>query len=103
MLVSDAGSEVLILSDWSRDGKTLFYATGLQTGDQTAWALPLEGERKPRLIVDHAVDATLSPNGRWLAYTLLSGQAEVYVARNPSWLSRSRTWETRSTSEPARR
>jgi len=79
MLVSDAGSEVLILSDWSRDGKTLFYSTGLQTGDQTIWALPLEGERKPRLVAGHAVGATLSPNGRWLAYTLLSGQADVYV------------------------
>jgi serine/threonine protein kinase len=79
MLVSDADSEVLILSDWSRDGKTLFYSTGLQTGDQTIWALPLEGERKPRLVAEHAVGATLSPNGRWLAYTLLSGQADVYV------------------------
>ena len=79
MLVSDAASEVLILSDWSRDGKTLFYSTGLQTGDQTIWALPLEGERKLRLVAEHAVGATLSPNGRWLAYTLLSGQADVYV------------------------
>jgi Tol biopolymer transport system component len=79
MLVSDAGDQALILSDWSRDGKTLFYSTGLQTGDQTIWALPLEGERKPRLVVEHAVNGTLSPNGRWLAYTLLSGQAEIYV------------------------
>jgi serine/threonine protein kinase len=79
MLVSDAGGEALILSDWSRDGKTLFYSTGLQTGDQTIWALPLDGERKPRLVVEHAVNGTLSPNGRWLAYTLFSGQAEVYV------------------------
>src|ERR1022692_388182 len=79
MLVSDAGSKALIPSDWSRDGKTLFYWLGLQTGDQTIWALPLDGERKPRLIVEHAVNGTLSPNGRWLAYTLFSGQAEVYV------------------------
>ena len=79
MLVSDAGSKALIPSDWSSDGKTLFYWLGLQTGDQTIWALPLDGERKPRLIVEHAVNGSLSPNGRWLAYTLFSGQAEVYV------------------------
>jgi Tol biopolymer transport system component len=79
MLVSDAGSKALIPSDWSRDGKTLFYWLGLQTGDQTIWALPLDGERKPRLIIEHAVNGTLSPNGRWIAYTLFSGQAEVYV------------------------
>jgi len=66
-------------SDWSRDGKTLVYSTGLLTGNQITWALPLDGERKPHLVVEHAVNGTLSPNGRWLAYTLFSGQAEVYV------------------------
>ncbi len=79
MLFSDAGGNTLIPSDWSRDGKTLFYSNGFQTGEQTTWALPLDGDRKPRLVVEHAVNATLSPNGRWLAYTLFSGQAEVYV------------------------
>jgi eukaryotic-like serine/threonine-protein kinase len=79
MLVSDAGGNTLIPSDWSRDGKTLFYSIGFQTGDQTIWALPLDGERKPHLVVEHAVNGTLSPNGRWLAYTFFSGQAEVYV------------------------
>jgi serine/threonine protein kinase len=79
MLFSDAGGNTLIPSDWSRDGKTLFYSTGLQTGGQTVWALPLNGERKPRLVVEHAINGTLSPNGQWLAYTLFSGQAEVYV------------------------
>ncbi len=79
ILLSNAGGEMLIPSDWSRDGKTLFYSTGLQTGGQTIWALPLDGERKARLIAEHAVNGTLSPNGRWLAYTLFSGQTEVYV------------------------
>jgi hypothetical protein len=79
MLVSDAGGNTLIPSDWSRDGKTLFYSNGFQTGDQTIWALPLEGERKPRVVMEHAVSGTLSPNGRWFAYTMFSGQSEVYV------------------------
>jgi Tol biopolymer transport system component len=79
MLLSDTGGNALIPSDRSRDGKTLFYSTGFQTGDQTIWALPLDGERKPRLVVEHAVHGTLSPNGRWLAYTLFSGGSEIYV------------------------
>src|SRR5271169_740115 len=79
MLVTDAGGNTLIPSDWSRDGKTLFYSNGFQTGEQTTWALSLDGDRKPHLVAEHAVNATLSPNGRWLAYTVFSGQSEVYV------------------------
>jgi eukaryotic-like serine/threonine-protein kinase len=79
MLMSDPDGTGMMPSDWSRDGKTLIYSTGLLTGNQIIWALPLGGERKPRLVVEHAVNGTLSPNGRWLAYTLFSGQAEVYV------------------------
>lgn len=79
ILMSDPNGAGLVPSDWSRDGKTLIYSTGLRTGNQITWALPLDGERKPRLVVEHAVDGTLSPNGRWLAYTLFSGQTEVYV------------------------
>jgi len=79
MLVTDADGNTLVPSDWSRDGKTLFYSKGFQTGEQTTWALPLEGDRKPNLVAEHAVNATLSPNGKWLAYTLFSGQSDVYV------------------------
>ena len=79
MLVTDLEGNTLIPSDWSRDGKTLFYSNGFQTGEQTTWAVSLDGDRKPRLIMEHATNATLSPNGRWLAYTLFSGASEVYV------------------------
>jgi dipeptidyl aminopeptidase/acylaminoacyl peptidase len=79
MLMSDPDGTGLMPSDWSRDGKTLIYSTGLLTGNQIIWALPLDGDRKPRRLVEHAVSGTLSPNGRWLAYTLFSGQADVYV------------------------
>ena len=78
-LATDAGGNTLIPSDWSRDGKTLFYSNGFQNGEQTTWAVSLDGDRKARLVMDHAFDATLSPNGRWLAYTLFAGTSEVYV------------------------
>jgi serine/threonine protein kinase len=79
MLMSVPDGKGLMPSDWSRDGKALIYSTGFLTGNQITWALPLDGERKPHLLVEHAVNGTLSPNGRWLAYTLFSGQTEVYV------------------------
>src|SRR5580704_2864571 len=44
-LISNPDPTGFIPSDWSRDGKTLFYSTGLSTGDQIIWALPLNGER----------------------------------------------------------
>ncbi|HEY1660713.1 MAG TPA: protein kinase [Candidatus Sulfotelmatobacter sp.] len=78
-LLTSSDATGFMLSDWSRDGKTLFYSTGLTTGDQTSWALPLEGERKPHQVATHAINATLSPNGHWLAYTAFGGLAEVDV------------------------
>ncbi len=71
-------------SDWSRDGKYLIYVRGA-IGSGEIWALPLEGERKPQLVVPRAVNATtrearLSPDGHWLAYTSTeSGGPQVYV------------------------
>jgi hypothetical protein len=53
--------------------------SGLLTGNQTIWSLPLGGERKPHLVAEHAINGALSPNGRWLAYTLFSGEDEIYV------------------------
>jgi len=78
-LVTNPDMKGFVPSDWSRDGKTLLYTTGLTTGDQIIWALPLEGERKPQQAVTHATDGVLSPNGRWLAYTSFAGPQEVYV------------------------
>jgi serine/threonine protein kinase len=78
-LIASPDPTGFIPTDWSRDGKTLFYSTGLSTGDQIIWALPLEGERKPQQVVGHGVHGALSPNGHWLAYTAFGGASEVYV------------------------
>jgi eukaryotic-like serine/threonine-protein kinase len=82
LLLTDA--QVTLPSDWSRDGKFLFYSRG-PVGDSEIWALPLEGERKPLLVVPRAANTasaqgSLSPDGRWLAYTSNeSGTLEIYV------------------------
>ncbi len=76
-----ATSEAVPLpTDWSRDGKQLFYANALEGGKFDLWVLPLEGERKPRRLLQDAAYATLSGNGRWLAFVSKeSGTQEVYV------------------------
>jgi serine/threonine protein kinase/Tol biopolymer transport system component len=88
-----SGAEELLLmddqvdlgSDWSPDGKYLIYSRGPSGSNWEVWGLPLEGERKPWLIVPHAGNSSsnegrFSPDGRWLAYTSTeSGTSQVYV------------------------
>jgi serine/threonine protein kinase len=80
LLVSD--ELTIVPTDWSRDGKFLLYSrplSGLGPIHQT-WSLPLEGDRKPSLILERGGDAKLSPDGRWLAYVSgESGTVQVYV------------------------
>ena len=84
LLISD--DQVANASDVSRDGKYLFYERGPSANYWEIWALPLEGERKPWLLVPRSADNSfaaeghLSPDGHWLAYTSAeSGSPEVFV------------------------
>lgn len=83
LLLTD--EQVTVASDWTRDGKFLLYERGAVGSNSEIWALPLEGERKPRLVAARPENAFvaqghLSPDGRWLAYTSTeSGTPEVYV------------------------
>jgi eukaryotic-like serine/threonine-protein kinase len=68
----------IVPTDWSRDGKQLLYVRLLPKAQ--LWVLPLEGERKPRMLLERAASPKLSPNGRWLLYySGESGQLEVYA------------------------
>ena len=70
----------VIANSWSADGKYLIYTKQPQDGSHEIWALPLEGERKPSLVLKGGDQAHLSPDGHWLAYTSSeSGLLEVYV------------------------
>jgi Tol biopolymer transport system component len=76
---------VTLATDWSADGKTLFYSRGPAGSNWEVWALSIEGDRKAKLVVPHSGNSFssmghLSPNGRWLAYASNeSGTTEVYV------------------------
>jgi Tol biopolymer transport system component len=75
------------LHDWSRDGKYLLYSLPVPGGPlRQIFALPLEGERKPSLILERGTNGKLSPDGRWLAYSSAeSGRQEVYVMPFGGW------------------
>jgi Tol biopolymer transport system component len=75
-----ASIDALGPSSWSPDGKEIFYDVAVQSGQSEVWVLPLEGERKPRRVLDRGASAKLSPDGHWLAYASLeSGTPDVYV------------------------
>ena len=69
------------LDDWSRDGKYLLYSRLILSGPgRQLWSLPLEGERKPSLLLEPGMAGTISPDGHWLAYqSRESGTIQVYV------------------------
>ena len=77
----------LSLSSWSADGKYVLYATQPLGGKSDIWALPLDGDRTPRPVVQTEHDdgdGRFSPDGRWIAYVSdASGRFEVYVAPFP--------------------
>jgi len=88
-----SGAEDLLLADplvnrvddWSHDGKYLLYSRLPAGNPAELWVLPLEGERKPHLILSQGSnalsgDGRLSPDGRWLAYdSNESGVIESFV------------------------
>ena len=76
--LADTGDQTYA-DQWTRDGKNILFQTG-SGYDSTIWALSLQGERKARLVQKGAMQAQLSPDARWLAYTSVeSGGFQVYV------------------------
>ncbi|MBI4479873.1 MAG: protein kinase [Acidobacteria bacterium] len=72
---------------FSPDGRTLAFTRFDVKNGVGLWTLPLEGERKPQVLLDSSFnEATpkISPDGRWLAYLSdESGRIEVYVRPFP--------------------
>ena len=73
--------------DWSTDGSALIFARQGQNGRWNLWGLPLTGNRKPfpyRNGDFSENEASLSPSGRFLAFTSNeSGRNEVIVQPFP--------------------
>jgi Tol biopolymer transport system component len=91
--VSGGGDETVLLeapnhvypSDWSSDGRSMLYLSGLTGAPGTLGVLPFAGDRKPHEFGWSALPrgvgwSYFSPDGRWLAYTSTeSGREEIYV------------------------
>ena len=73
--------EIKIPTSWSRDGRFLLYYT--IAGKADLWVLPLEGNRKPVLLIGtqfNSLEGSFSPDMRWIAYASSeSGRTEIYV------------------------
>jgi Tol biopolymer transport system component len=75
---------------WSADGRYIIFHRQSGPSGASVWALPMEGERKPFAVLQpqspqaSIIDAQLSPDGHWLAYSSTdSGREEVYVTAFP--------------------
>ena len=87
LLTMEESVSSIYLYDWSPDGTTLFlYATLPETGRDVGM-VSIEGPGTWEPLIQTAAEEwapTLSPDGRWLAYTSNeTGRNEVYVLRFP--------------------
>ncbi|MFN0159259.1 MAG: protein kinase domain-containing protein [Bacteroidota bacterium] len=75
------------LSCWSRDGSMLFGTVPQQGMGWDLWLIPLTGDRTPKVLLSTKFDeafASLSPDGKWLAYLANeTGSSQVYVRPFP--------------------
>ena len=75
------------LSDWSSDGRFLFYSARSPKTGSDLWMLPLNGDRKPQPLdptPGNESQAVMSPDGRMIAYMSdESGRDEIYVRSFP--------------------
>ncbi len=73
--------------EWTGDGRALIVLSFDLATSWDLWALPLEGERVPKPLVRGLANegpASLSPDGRWLAYASdRSGISQYYVQSYP--------------------
>jgi eukaryotic-like serine/threonine-protein kinase len=82
------GSPYVVVDSWSPDGRTLLYGPLDPGYFESIWAIPVQGERKPALLLPNKSflsHSQFSPDGRFVAYVSSeSGRDEVYVTPFPN-------------------
>ena len=78
-----SGARLVSQGTWSPDGKFVAFVQVNPPTGPDIWLLPLEGERKPRVLVQTPFvehQPRFSPDSRWLAYASeQTGRFQVYV------------------------
>jgi Tol biopolymer transport system component len=78
----------MYLDAWTRDGSTLIVDHTINGSEANVESIPLAGEKKLHPLIVSSYDewmASVSPDGRWLAYASnQSGQYEIYLQQYPS-------------------
>jgi eukaryotic-like serine/threonine-protein kinase len=76
-----------LVNDWTADGRFLLYQEDSAQTKTDLWMMPMSGDRKPMRILGTPFsesEATVSPDGRWMAYTSdESAGRQVYVQTFP--------------------
>ena len=87
LLTIDASVSDIVPYDWSADGATLFVVARFPETGFDVGMVSTEGPGTWEPLIQTSADErepTISPNGRWLAYTSTeTGRSEVYVVRFP--------------------
>jgi serine/threonine protein kinase/Tol biopolymer transport system component len=80
--------EAAAVDHWTQDARFIVF----RTFGKAVYAMPLAGDRKPRLLRDTPYvedEVHVSPDGRWVAFNAdESGRWEVYVAAFPTFTSK---------------
>ena len=103
MELPHSGQIAWMTSSWSPDGEWLFFKEAGEAGDWNIGAIRVDGTEEPQVLLDTPyveLFPSLSPDGRFLAYTSEeTGRREVYVRAFPD-LTRKRQISTNGGSEP---
>ena len=87
-LLAQSKINVLVLNDWSPDGRYLMYTAGSPQTKLDLMLLPLTGDRKPApYLRTPSIErhGQFSPDGKWIAYSSNdSGRSEIYVQSFPA-------------------
>jgi dipeptidyl aminopeptidase/acylaminoacyl peptidase len=67
-LLSWNNRQLEALPTWSRDGRTIYFASG-QSGSLQVWKMPMDGSAPVQITRGGGADASESPDGRLLYYT----------------------------------
>jgi serine/threonine-protein kinase len=83
-----AVGHMLSPESWSPNGKTIAYLRMDDMRHFDVWALPLDGDRKPRPVLESSkflqASPKFSPDGLWLAYgSNESGRPEIFITQYP--------------------